>query len=392
MDSTPTLTQQVDRAVAAFREAFDRSPIYGAAAPGRVNLIGEHTDYNAGYVLPMAIERQTVIVAHPREDGEARIHTAQLDEPAHFDVDDKLAPGEPGWSNYMRGVVAGFLQRGLYPGGFEALVDSNVPLGGGLSSSAALEVATATLLEQLAGQSLAPKEKALLCQWAEHEFAGMPCGIMDQFISAMGQAGAALLIDCRSQEAEPVAMDDPAIAVLIVNSNVEHELVGGEYAERRRSCETAASVLNVEALRDADQAMLDRAADSLDEQTYRRARHVISENQRVLDAAQALREGDWPRMGRLMAQSHDSMRRDFQISCPELDALVALAEQYIDSGEVYGARMTGGGFGGCTVTLVQAGAAERIGKQIAEAYEREVGITPSFFVSQPAAGARVLEL
>jgi len=392
MTHTPILDEQRDRASRLFRETFGRPATHAAVAPGRVNLMGEHTDYNEGYVLPMAIERQTLILAHPREDGEARIHTTFNDEPAHFDVDDKLAPGNPSWSNYMRGVVAGFLQRGVYPGGFEAVVDSTVPIGAGLSSSAALEMATATLLEQLTEQTLDTREKALLCQWAEHTFPGMPCGIMDQFIAAGGQAGSALLIDCRAQQAEPVPLDDPAVSLLLIDSNVKHELVGGEYAARRESCEKAATVLGVEALRDVDHAMLSEARNAMDEPTFRRARHVITANQRTLDATEAMRQRDWPAMGRLMAQSHASMRDDFEISSPELDVLVELAEGYIAGGEVHGSRMTGGGFGGCTVTLVRTEAADRIGDEIAEAYEIRTAITPGFFTTRPAAGARAIEL
>jgi galactokinase len=393
--SSPTsFDTQLQRATDEFKKAFERSPTHAAVAPGRVNLIGEHTDYNDGFVLPMAIERHTLMLAHPREDGQARVHSTGEEAPATFDVDDKLTPGEPAWSNYVRGVVAGFLNQGVNPGGFEALVDSTVPLGGGLSSSAALEVATATLLEQLTGQTLDPTNKALLCQQAEHTFAGMPCGIMDQFISTMGQAGAALLIDCRTQQAEAVPMDDPSVAVLIVNSNVKHELVGGEYAERREQCEAAAKAMDVAALRDADMAMLDDAKQrgAIDAQAYRRARHVISENQRTLDAAAAMRQNDWATFGRLMGQSHASMRDDFEISCPEIDALVELAQQHMADGAVYGSRLTGGGFGGCTVTLVQAEAAERVGDQIAAAYRQRVGVEPSLFVTRPAAGARVIEL
>jgi galactokinase len=389
MDEAEPLTSRLKDGVASFRRHFDRSPTHAAAAPGRVNLIGEHTDYNAGFVLPMAIERQTLLVAHPREDYQARLVSGLEDAPAEFDVDRSLSAGEPAWANYVRGVVAGFLERGLDPGGFEAVVDSNVPLGGGLSSSAALEMATATLLESLAGQTLGGKEKALLCQWAEHTFAGMPCGIMDQFVSAMGEAGSALLIDCRSHETEPVPLDDPAITVLIVNSNVKHALVSGEYAKRREQCETAAQALSVSALRDADEQMLENARERLADAAFRRARHVVGENTRTLAAAEACRQRDWAALGRLMHQSHVSLRDDFEVSCRELDLLVKLAG---DQPGVYGARMTGGGFGGCIVCLVAADKADEVAEAVGDQYRQETGIEPATFVTRPAAGARVLEL
>ncbi|MFW6059705.1 MAG: galactokinase [Phycisphaeraceae bacterium] len=388
----PTIAAQHQRAAARFREIFGRSPRFAAAAPGRVNLIGEHTDYNDGFVLPMAIQRQTVIVADRAGDpspNEARVVSTNLPEEARFPVARDTPTGAPSWSNYMRGVVAACAQRGLDPGGFDAVIDSTVPTGGGLSSSAALEVATATLIEAMTGRALDGKEKALLCQWAEHEYAGMPCGIMDQFISAMAQTDHALLIDCRTHETEPVPLDDPDIAVLIVNSNVAHELVGGEYAERRRQCETAAKALNVAALRDATMVKLDAAKAKLDETTRRRARHVITENERTLDAAARLKQRHWPAAGELMHQSHVSLRDDFEVSCPELDLLVALAMEHHDAG-VFGSRMTGGGFGGCTVTLLRADAVERVTADITTRYEKETGITPSAFATRAAAGARII--
>lgn len=388
--------EQLRRAAARFTEAFGRPPRFAVAAPGRVNLIGEHTDYNAGFVLPMAIERRTLILADRRADRTGRVVSTAVPEEATFDVNTPLAPGQPAWANYVRGVVAGYLEQGIDPGGFDALIDSNVPTGGGLSSSAALEVATATLIEAMAGRSLEPTARALLCQRAEHEFAGMPCGIMDQFISALAQPGHALLIDCRSHETRPVPMHDPNVAVLVVNTNVAHELVEGAYAERRAQCERAAAALGVEALRDATMSDLERrggdVGGDLDGQSYHRARHVISENERTMRCAEALATGDWPEAGRLMLASHASLRDDFEVSCPELDLLVELASEHITSGEVFGTRMTGGGFGGCTVTLLRAEAAPSVAEDVTRRYHEKTGIIAGAFTTRPAGGAGTVAL
>jgi galactokinase len=229
-------------------------------------------------------------------------------------------------------------------------VASSVPIGGGLSSSAAIEVAVATLLEQATGTTLEPREKALLCQRAEHEFAGVPCGIMDQFVSVMGRAGHALLIDCRSREATAVPMPSvKRIEIVVINSGVRHALAGGEYAARRMTCESAAQVLGVASLRDADMGLLESARERLSDAEFRRARHVVTENARTLDAAEALKSGDLPAIGRLMRESHESLRADFEVSCAELDTLVRAASE---ASGVVGVRMTGGGFGGCVVALV----------------------------------------
>ena len=235
-----------------FQESYGRPPAWVAAAPGRVNVIGEHTDYNDGFVLPMAIERYTTIAAAPNQSSIVRLRSPIGAGEATIDLGQTLKPGPKGhWANYPMGVVAGFLSRGIRPAGFDAVIHTTVPLGGGLSSSAALEVATATLLEAVTGHRLDPVEKALLCQTAEHEYAGMPCGIMDQFISALGRKDHLLLLDCRSRETRLVPMTDPTVSVLIINSNVKHELTGSEYPMRRKQCETAAAALGVRSLRDA---------------------------------------------------------------------------------------------------------------------------------------------
>ena len=376
-----------------FTKAYGRPPRWLAAAPGRVNVIGEHTDYNDGFVFPMAIDRYTVIAAAPAADGSKRVQLRSThgDSPATLDLGQPLKPAKKGtWYNYPLGVIAGFVARGANLGGFDGLIQSTVPLGGGLSSSAALEVSTATLLEAITGKPLDPVEKALLCQQAEHEYAGMPCGIMDQFISVMGKQDHLLLLDCRSRKTELVQMTDPGVALLITNTNVKHELTGGEYAKRRAQCEEAARILGVLSLRDADAEKLEQARSRMDPVAYRRARHVISEIERTIHAAEGVRASNWPTVGQLMYASHASLRDDYEVSCPELDAVVDIALSIGPKGGVYGCRMTGGGFGGCTVALVQANQVAAISGRIASEYEKRTKIKPTLFVSRPAAGATAL--
>jgi galactokinase len=375
-----------------FTRCFGRPPRWIVAAPGRVNLIGEHTDYNDGFVLPMAIERQTVIAGDRNPDRHVNLHSLTTGESARFSLRTAVEKGEPTWSNYVRGVVAGFQQRKIKPGGFDAVIGSSVPFGGGLSSSAALEVATATLLECIADTRLDPADKALLCQKAEHEFAGVPCGIMDQFTSIFARENHALLLDCRSQKLTPVPLLDPAISVLIINTGVRHKLVTGEYAARRAQCEAAAKTLKIPALRDATLPDLEAAKAKLDPIAFRRARHVITENDRTLKAARALETSDWPAMGRLMYASHSSLRDDYEVSCRELDAVVEIAKGIGEKDGMIGCRMTGGGFGGCAVSLVSTDAVPRIARHIEVAYEKRTGIQPVVFATRPGAGARVLDL
>src|ERR1035437_4035546 len=386
-----SLNLMADRAAALFARCFGHPPRWVVAAPGRVNLIGEHTDYNDGFVLPMAIERYIVIAGDTNTGREVTLHSETTGETARFSVRPKVEPGEPGWSNYVRGVIAGFPQPGKKFTAFDAVIDSTLPLGGGLASSAALEVATATLLEAMTGQVLDPIEKALLCQRAEHDFAGVPCGIMDQFTSILGQENHALLLDCRSRTTTPVAMTDPAVTVLIINTNIRHKLAESEYAKRRSQCEVAAHALKVPALRDATLEGLEAARGQLDPVVFRRARHVISENERTLPTARAIQASDWAAAGRVMYASHASLRDDYEVSCPELDTVVGIAQAMGDEGGVIGCRMTGGGFGGCAVSLVQTDAVQRITRSLDAAYEKKTGTQASIFSSRPAAGARILK-
>ncbi len=376
----------------AFQQTFHREPQWLAAAPGRVNLIGEHTDYNDGFVFPMALERYTVLAAAPNGTDTITLRSEAGEGFVTVNLAQPLRPGPKGWwGNYPLGVIAGFVARGLKPTGFDALIRSTVPLGGGLSSSAALEVATATLLEAVVGTALDPVEKALLCQKAEHEYAGMPCGIMDQFISTLGRPDHLLLLDCRSREFDLVPFTDPAVSVLIINTNVKHELTGSEYPKRRQQCERAAQILGVRSLRDATREQLDAHRAQFEESVFRRARHVIGEITRTTQAAGAIRRGDWPEVGALMYASHASLRDDYEVSCAELDAVVDLAHNLGPAHGVIGCRMTGGGFGGCAVALVQTAAVASLMTQLEAGYTQKTGITPTMFVSRPGAGATLIK-
>jgi len=381
------------RAYDAFRAHFRRAPHWMASAPGRVNLIGEFTDFNDGFVLPMAIERRTMIAAALNGSDRVVLRSEATGETVSFDLSQPLHPDPKGrWTNYPKGVLAGFLERGYPPKGFDALIASNVPIGAGLSSSAAFETAIASLAEAASGVRLDPLDKILLCQKAEHTYAGVPCGIMDQFISALGRAGHALLLDCRSKESFWLPLADPAVTVLIVNTNVKHELSSSEYAERRRHCEIAAHELGVPSLRDATLEKLQRASDSLDEMSLRCARHVIGEISRTLTAAECIRRQGWIELGRLMYESHVSLRDDYAVSCAELDVVVEIAQGLGLRGGVYGCRMTGGGFGGCAVALIESAAQEAVIKEISARYLRRSGIAGSLFASRAEQGASVVVL
>ncbi|OYU34000.1 galactokinase [Novosphingobium sp. PASSN1] len=340
-----------------FAAAFGARPALLARAPGRVNLIGEHTDYNDGFVLPAAISVESRIAASPRSDGLIRVMACDFGgATAEWPVNAPFAgnPAEP-WADYIRAMTTAMAERGHTLTGADIAVSGTVPKGAGLSSSASLMVGIGTALAALSGLTIAPADMALMAQAGECDHVGVRCGIMDQLASAAGRGGHALMIDCRSLNVQPVAL--PAGAqILIVHSGVERGLVEGAYNERRAQCEAAAAAMGVAALRDADLAMLERAR--LDPLTTARARHVITENARVLAASEALAAGDLVSMGALMAASHSSMRDDFEITVPRIDALVAELRALI--GPEGGARMTGGGFGGAVVALCPAGRADAV--------------------------------
>ncbi len=321
-------------------------------APARVNLLGEHTDYNDGFVLPCAINFHVVVAAASRPDKLVRVIAAnyqnQLDQ---FDLDKDIVPHQyfP-WANYIRGVAKTLLSHGKILAGMDIVIAGNIPQGAGLSSSAALEVAIIQSFASVFGLDIGGKEIAAIGQQAENEFVGCQCGIMDQLASVEGVAGHALLIDCRSLETQAIKIHDN-MQILIINSNVQRELVDSEYNLRRLQCQDAARLLNVRALRDVSAISLDHSWESLPERVAKRARHVVSENQRTLDGADALEFRELSKMQALMAESHLSMREDFEITVPEIDLIVNIVNE--SSGNIGGARMTGGGFGGCVVCLMQ---------------------------------------
>jgi galactokinase len=390
LSPNPTIESLAQEAGEKFRARFGRDATIFATAPGRVNLIGEHIDYCDGFVLPFALERSILIAAAPNGAGEARVATDSDPEGAVFAVGGPQEKGSPKWANYLRGVAHGFHGRGIEISGFDAFIVSSLPSGAGLSSSAALECAVATLFEGLTGTFLDTREKALLAQKAEHDFAGVPCGIMDQFASAFGRDGQLVLIDCRSGEAEMVPFTDPALTILVSNTKVSHELSDGGYAARRKSTEDGLAAIGKPSWRDVTPEDLESASAKIDAVTFRRSRHVVGEIARTIGAVEALKRGDFSELGRLMYESHNSLRDDFEVSCPELDHLVAKALEIGSEGGVIGARMTGGGFGGSTVTLCDAGKAEAIAAAVVKSYEAEFGFAPEIFPSRPADGARLL--
>ncbi len=366
--------------------------LVAVCAPGRVNLIGEHTDYNDGFVFPMALDRVTTIVARPRNDGRIRMFSVLQEQMAEFAIDSVVTKDPPKWSFYARGAAEALRLRGLAPRGMDALVSSDVPLGSGLSSSAAFEVATALALLTVNGKTLDGVELAKACQWAEHHYAGMPCGIMDQFISVMGQAGHALLLDCRDLSRRQVPIRDENLRILVANTNVKHELVQGEYQARRNQCQRAVDSVkkrypNVKALRDVTLDMLETVRMGMDPMVFLRATHVITENKRTQDFAAALEKNDWSTAGRLMYESHQSLRDNYGVSCRELDVLVDIARSVPG---VYGARMTGGGFGGCIVALLPSHTVAAMEDALASQYPEKTNLNSTYFVTRPSAGAHVI--
>ncbi len=371
--------------VQTFERRFGAPPRMIARAPGRVNLIGEHTDYNDGFVLPAAIDRAVFVAATPREDATVRFVSIDFDAEATFDLaalrDDDL----PGWTSYPRGALWWLREHGYAVPGFDAVIGGNIPLGSGLSSSAAVEVVMIELGLALAGAEMAQVDKALAGVEVEHQFIGMPCGVMDQMASAMGIEGHALLIDTRSLETTPVPVPD-GISVVIMNTKKSRGLVDSEYAARRKQCEEAAAKLGVKALRDASMQQLEEAKDTLGDVLYRRARHVISENQRVHIVNMAFKSGALKTAGEALRKSHASLRDDYEVSCRELDVISDLANAQPGC---FGARMTGAGFGGCAVALVEDHAVADFVAAVGPAYEQETGLTPELYVCQAAAGSSV---
>jgi galactokinase len=390
LQPNPNLSDLVIDAAAGLADRLQAKANITAAAPGRVNLIGEHIDYCDGFVMPFAIDRYIVIAGCANGTGQARIGTAISEEIVTLDLTQTQEVSEPKWANYLRGVIRGFQDRGHHIPGFDAYILSSVPGGAGLSSSAALECATATFLEGLLDTVLDTKEKALLCQKAEHDFANVPCGIMDQFASAFGKPNRLVLIDCQTGEPEMVPFENLDFTVLISNTMVHHELSDGGYAIRRKQTEDGLAIIGKPSWRDVSVEDVESHWKSLGEPVDRRSRHVVGEISRTISAAAALARNDFEALGPLMAASHDSLRDDFEVSCKELDILVEIARTIGRDGGVIGARMTGGGFGGSTVTLCESKKATEIATTLSAEYEKATGIRPQIFASRPSQGAHLV--
>jgi galactokinase len=378
-----------------YRSLFGGEPSFRITAPGRVNLIGEHTDYNDGYVMPIAIQYAVTMLAGPRDDGEIRLDSADFDQTASFRADGRAAkdPRFP-WSDYEKGVAAEFLKRGDRPAGANVTIQGNVPMASGLSSSAAVEVAFAAALRALNGIALSDVDLVKLCQRAENDFVGMKCGIMDQFISCLGRAGQALFLDCRSLEYRYAPFPSDRYTVVILNTRKKRELTGSEYNERRGQCEEGVRILSkslpgIRALRDVSVEEFQTHAAGLPELVRRRCLHVVTENRRVLDFADALASADEARIGRLLAESHRSLKECFEVSCRELDLMVDIATS---TAGVIGARMTGAGFGGCAIAVARKGTEEALADRVAAEYFAETGIRPEVYTSAPSDGVRVERL
>lgn len=369
-----------------FAQTFGYPATHAIQAPGRVNLIGEHTDYNDGFVLPCAIDYQTVIACAARDDRTVRVLAADYDNQIdEFSLDAPIVTHESyQWANYVRGVVKHLQQCDASFGGADLVISGNVPQGAGLSSSASLEVAVGTVFQQLYHLALDGAQIALNGQEAENQFVGCNCGIMDQLISALGKKDSALLIDCRSLGTKAVSMPQ-GVAIVIINSNFKRSLVGSEYNTRRQQCETGARFFQQKALRDVSLEQFNAVANELDPLVAKRVRHVLTENARTVEAARALEQGDLQRMGELMAQSHASMRDDFEITVPQIDTLVDIVKAVI--GDRGGVRMTGGGFGGCVVALMPETLVSQVEQAVASQYEAKTGIKETFYVCKPSQGA-----
>mgnify|MGYP001498758725 FL=1 len=391
---------------------------WSAAAPGRVNVIGEHTDYNGGWVLPMAIDRYTVLVAAPGLQADCiRVRSLSLGEQSAVSLSRLSDLNDDKWMRYLQGVLAEYAHRAVVCPPLDIVVASSVPVGGGLSSSAALELAMAHLIEAVTETTWSPSERIRAAVSAERDGAGVPCGIMDQTIVEQGEQGCVLLLDCAQDLISSIIpCDDPQIAWLVIHSGVSHDLADGAYAQRRAECEMICEALQVGSLRDVTPEMITTLTPGLpalspapspaappiqsstpspipsslqepfDEVLLRRARHVVTENQRVLAAMEALKTANWSTLGELLFESHHSLRDDYQVSCEELDVLVALAQAQDD---VFGARMTGGGFGGCVVALVNREALSSVATSICQGYAQQVGLSPQCYRVKPASGADV---
>ena len=381
------MDEKVDALRQTFAESFGRVPEVSAAAPGRVNLIGDHTDYSEGYVLPLAIDRYVTVVAARREDSTVRILSTDYDERDEFDLE-SIEHSEGVWQNYARGVFWSAIEAGHRLSGVDLAIASDLPQQSGLASSAAFEVAVLAGAAAACGVAISKREIALLAQQAENEFVGVQCGIMDQLAVVFGEAGHASLIDCRTREIRQVPLGAPEeVAIVVINSGVERRLAETPYNQRREECDAAAERLGVEALRDVSAGDLGDVRAKVPDTLYRRVRHVVTENERVLKAVDALGERDLDAVGQLMYESHESLRDDCAVSTPELDSLVDIARR---TEGVWGARLTGAGFGGSVVALTRPEASDDLARQVQSGYARPDGRPTTVSVLHASDGLRVI--
>ena len=391
LKDSESATRIIERVKEQFEQTWGHPPALVAVAPGRVNVIGEHVDYNGGWVLPAAIERYMVMAVRANGTDTVRLASANFPQRAEFAVDALSPDNGRDWGRYIRGVMAGLKEAGVPLQGFDALVESTIPVGGGLSSSAALEAATGLALLGLAGETMERFALAKLCQKAEHDYAGVPCGIMDQAAVLNCREGHLLFLDCENETFEQAPFDAPDWRLMIINSGVAHELADGEYAKRRAACHKAAEKLGVASLRHICMDALDEVLENLqiDRDMVRAVRHNVTENNRTHRTVKALAAGDIRLAGQLLNASHASLRDDYRVSCAELDFIAATAQK-LDG--VAGCRMTGGGFGGSCIALVHKDAASEVASAIGTAYEAKFGRSPGIFLTAAAQGGRVEHL
>jgi len=374
----------------AFETIFGQPPAAVIQSPGRINLIGEHVDYLDGLVMPVAIDRHVHMAVSPGKNQTCRVWSELSGgEPVEISMD-KLEPRSDSWLNYIIGVLALLRDRGTRIPTFDAAITADLPTGAGLSSSAALETATALCMETLTGEEMNPVERAKLCQQAEHDFAGVPCGIMDQLAVGAGKAGHALQIDCRDLNMQLVPIPDD-MAILVTDTQVKHSLGDGEYRKRSEDCEKALDILGVDSLRDADLSLVESGRDRLGDQLFRRARHAVTEMERVRQFTRALESSDAATIGQLMLASHESLRNDFDVSCDELDVLVEAAYDFGPERGLFGSRMTGGGFGGSTISLVRKDAAGELKQHLQSAFLKHFKHEVNPFITQAVDGATIIE-
>ncbi|MBU2912955.1 MULTISPECIES: galactokinase [Reichenbachiella] len=378
--------------IACFKEKFGGEPLV-IKSPGRINLIGEHTDYNNGYVMPAAIEQAAYVAIAKSGSKECKLEALDLDEQYSFSIDDALKPVEMGWVNYFLGVLDQYNKKGLALEGFNMVFTSDVPLGAGLSSSAALECSFGFAVSQLFGHEVSLVDVAKMGQQAEHNFAGVKCGIMDQFASCLSTADHAIMLDCRSLEYTSIPCDLKDYQLVLFDTAVKHNLASSEYNVRREQCESGVAVLQkkfegVESLRDATMEQLDAVKSELDAVVYDRCAYVISENNRVLKAAEALKSGDIELLGKLMTETHEGLSKQYEVSCAELDLLADIAKANPD---IIGARMMGGGFGGCTINIVKKSGLDTAVESVLESYKKVTQVELKHYIVAPGDGATLLK-